>query len=165
MPDHQTSPVGEDAGLLPCPFCGGTNIDPAEWSGNDGKSGPGCGDCGALGESIEAWNRRAAPALDASGLPPLSAPVGTIYPGNYWTASVQATPPGTTIATVYTAEQVRQAQRDAVAADRKARGQMFTYEQAQRHAAEAVAIRDAEIADLRAQLVRLTESKKENDND
>lgn len=25
MPDHQTSPVGEDAALLPCPFCGGTD--------------------------------------------------------------------------------------------------------------------------------------------
>lgn len=45
--------------LLPCPFCGGTNIDPAEWGGNDGKSGPGCDDCGALAESAEDWNRRA----------------------------------------------------------------------------------------------------------
>jgi hypothetical protein len=48
----------DERALLPCPFCGSTNIDPAEWSGNDGKSGPGCGDCGALAESVDAWNRR-----------------------------------------------------------------------------------------------------------
>lgn len=46
--------------LLPCAHCGSTNIDPAEWSGNNGKSGPGCGDCGALADSAESWNRRAA---------------------------------------------------------------------------------------------------------
>lgn len=51
--------------LLPCPFCGGTNIDRAEWSGSDGKSGPGCGDCGALADSVEHWNRRTAPAVPA----------------------------------------------------------------------------------------------------
>lgn len=52
------------AALLPCPFCGGTDIDPAEWSGNDGKSGPGCGTCGALADSAELWNRRAAPNIE-----------------------------------------------------------------------------------------------------
>jgi hypothetical protein len=51
--------------LLPCPFCGGTNIDPAEWSASDGKSGPGCGDCGALAESADDWNRRAQPEGEA----------------------------------------------------------------------------------------------------
>lgn len=44
--------------LLPCPFCGGSNIDPAEWFNNDGKSGPGCVDCGAIAESAVDWNRR-----------------------------------------------------------------------------------------------------------
>lgn len=50
-------------GLLPCPFCGGTNLDHAEGSGNDGSSGPGCGDCGALADTAELWNRRAVIAL------------------------------------------------------------------------------------------------------
>lgn len=63
MTDHlnHTQPSAESSApdLLPCPFCGGANIDRAEWSGNDGASGPGCGDCGALADSAEAWNRRA----------------------------------------------------------------------------------------------------------
>lgn len=45
--------------LKPCPFCGSGNIDGAEWRSSDGTSGPGCGDCGALGGSVETWNRRA----------------------------------------------------------------------------------------------------------
>lgn len=73
-----------DLDLLPCPFCGGTNIDPAEWSGNDGQHGPGCGDCGALADSAELWNRRAAPASDIAAAPeqqdhvapPVAAPAG-----------------------------------------------------------------------------------------
>lgn len=44
--------------LLSRPFCGSTNIDPAEWSGSDGAGGPGCNDCGALADSAELWNRR-----------------------------------------------------------------------------------------------------------
>jgi hypothetical protein len=37
---------------------GGTNIDPAEWKSSDGRCGPGCGDCGAIADSADAWNRR-----------------------------------------------------------------------------------------------------------
>lgn len=58
--------------LLPCPFCGSANIDPAEWSGNDGKHGkhgPGCGDCGALANTAELWNRRATQPASAPAEP------------------------------------------------------------------------------------------------
>ncbi len=51
--------------LLPCPFCGGTNIDPAGWS-SYGTSGPVCDDCGgSTGDvtqtpegNIAVWNTR-----------------------------------------------------------------------------------------------------------
>lgn len=46
--------------LARCPFCGGTDIDPQEWLGGNGKSGPGC-PCGAIHESIAAWNTRYTP--------------------------------------------------------------------------------------------------------
>lgn len=49
--------------LLPCPFCGSSNIDPEGWAGVDidqsQKSGPACDDCGSTAESIDIWNRRA----------------------------------------------------------------------------------------------------------
>jgi hypothetical protein len=59
-----TQPSGAESALdleklLPCPFCGSANIDPAGWSGIDEKGGPGCGNCGALADSAELWNRRA----------------------------------------------------------------------------------------------------------
>lgn len=60
-----------------------------------------------------AGRRAQSAAVGAEGLPPLPKPVGTIYPGNYWTASEQATPPGTAIAAIYTAEQVEQMSSDA----------------------------------------------------
>jgi hypothetical protein len=53
------------AELLPCPFCGCTEIDPKEWMRNDGVWGPGCMKCGATATSNDTWNRRA--ALDALG--------------------------------------------------------------------------------------------------
>lgn len=63
--------------LLPCPFCGNDKIDPEGWSNANGDSGPQCFyvpaglaasiGCGATAESIEAWNRRAAPNPEASG--------------------------------------------------------------------------------------------------
>jgi Lar family restriction alleviation protein len=53
--------------LLPCPFCGGTDIDARFALANDGKVGTGCMDCGACAEchdteakAIKAWNTRAA---------------------------------------------------------------------------------------------------------
>ena len=102
MTDERPAPE-----LLPCPFCSSTNIDPAEWSGNDGKSGPGCGDCGALGESIEAWNRRApVAALAVDGLPalPMSA-----FPGKLRLVVLDEDS--------YTADQMRQYALDAIAAE------------------------------------------------
>jgi len=45
--------------LKPCPFCGCRFIDPAEWRDATGREGPGCPDCGAIGRSGAAWNRRA----------------------------------------------------------------------------------------------------------
>jgi hypothetical protein len=48
--------------LKPCPFCGSSNIDPAGWMDGDGNAGPACDDCGASAESVDAWNRRVAPA-------------------------------------------------------------------------------------------------------
>ena len=47
-----------DTGLMPCPFCGSTDIDPEFWKSDDGKAGPGCMDCGGSNESFEAWNNR-----------------------------------------------------------------------------------------------------------
>jgi len=49
--------------LLPCPFCGSTDIDTEFWAGGDYESGnavsgPGCMDCGATAETAEKWNCR-----------------------------------------------------------------------------------------------------------
>lgn len=43
--------------LLPCPFCGSKDIDPAFWE-VAGYKGPGCKGCGAIADSAEKWNRR-----------------------------------------------------------------------------------------------------------
>jgi Lar family restriction alleviation protein len=59
--------------LLPCPFCGSTNIDAEGWSSTD-SAGPACDDCGAsagavsksLQENIAEWNRRAPTAYAAT---------------------------------------------------------------------------------------------------
>lgn len=53
------------AELLPCPFCGSTNIDPTGWRSLDAQ-GPACDDCGASAgqislnhaDNIAAWNAR-----------------------------------------------------------------------------------------------------------
>lgn len=51
--------------LLPCPFCGCTEIDPAEWM-SETDSGPGCPECGALADSVEKWNSRRPSKPDAT---------------------------------------------------------------------------------------------------
>lgn len=50
--------------LLPCPFCGSTNVDPEGWmsvnqDGTQKKTGPACDECGGSTESVERWNSRA----------------------------------------------------------------------------------------------------------
>lgn len=45
--------------LLPCPFCGGKDIDPAGWMRGDGATGPECENCGATGATLESWQARA----------------------------------------------------------------------------------------------------------
>jgi len=56
------------ADLLPCPFCGSTNIDPEGWvaqnpDGSDRQTGPACDDCVASAQSVEQWNTRALKSL------------------------------------------------------------------------------------------------------
>jgi hypothetical protein len=96
--------------LKPCPFCGSANIDPAEWSQNDGKTGPGCGDCGALAESVEEWNRRTAPVSapiveDFSEIPLPPLPKAKMLVGQHLDS----------LHVLYSADQVRQIQREAIA--------------------------------------------------
>ena len=43
--------------LKPCPFCGGSDIDPTFWA-TIKTTGPGCNDCSATADSIETWNHR-----------------------------------------------------------------------------------------------------------
>lgn len=43
--------------LLPCPFCGSTNIDPEGWASTD-RAGPACDDCAGSAETAEIWNKR-----------------------------------------------------------------------------------------------------------
>ena len=58
--------ISGKATLLPCPFCGGENIDPEGWASTETK-GPACDDCGGSAGSaldtfeanIAAWNTRA----------------------------------------------------------------------------------------------------------
>lgn len=65
--------------------------------------------------------------VNDEGLPALPKKRGTIYPGNYWTDCDEADPPGVPLADIYTAEQFRQGQREAVAADRARRGEPVAY--------------------------------------
>lgn len=43
--------------MLPCPFCGGADIDRSFWATEHG-SGPGCSDCGATADTEHDWNSR-----------------------------------------------------------------------------------------------------------
>lgn len=91
-----------------CSSCGATIMA----SGDTSK--PGYADNSTTGTRARAkWNRRAAPAdLDAEGLPALAK---TPYLIEHYHDDG-----GVTCEEGYTADQVRQAQRDAVAADRRA---------------------------------------------
>lgn len=64
--------MSESVKLLPCPFCGSTNIDPEGWvaqnpDGSERRSGPACDDCVASAASVDLWNKRfpAAPTATA----------------------------------------------------------------------------------------------------
>lgn len=48
--------------LLPCPFCGSTDVDPKGWASTD-RSGPACDDCAGTADTVELWNKR--PCLNA----------------------------------------------------------------------------------------------------
>ncbi len=53
--------------LLPCPFCGSSDIDSEGWKNSEGVTGPACNDCnassgsvfGTAGTNIKTWNTRA----------------------------------------------------------------------------------------------------------
>jgi hypothetical protein len=62
----ETAQAGEDEVLLPCPFCGGRNIDPAGWASIDRK-GPACDDCSGSADTVALWNSR--PAFTAAPAP------------------------------------------------------------------------------------------------
>jgi|GEM_PF-3420832 len=47
-----------EPGLLPCPFCGSSNVDPRGWASNDGSHGPACDNCCGSAQTIELWNSR-----------------------------------------------------------------------------------------------------------
>lgn len=104
--------------LLDCPFCG---CEPDFLLDEDNCPYVTCHSCdfsmpayrpGFEHMAIAAWNRRAAPIVGDDGLPPLPAP--DVHAG---------TDPLLSPGTAYSAAKVRQAQRDAIAADRAARAQ------------------------------------------
>lgn len=82
--------------LLPCPFCGSSNIDAAGWATSSGNHGPACDDCGAsagsatetIEQNIAAWNRR-------SPSPELMAAREALKPdSDGWTYSINYGPDG-----------------------------------------------------------------------
>jgi hypothetical protein len=46
--------------LLPCPFCGSSNVDPEGWASTERK-GPACDDCAGSADTVERWNTRVLP--------------------------------------------------------------------------------------------------------
>ena len=62
--------MSEEIILLPCPFCGSTDLDPSMALSSTGEVNSGCYRCGAIGpqkgneiDAAKAWNTRA----DAEG--------------------------------------------------------------------------------------------------
>lgn len=59
------------ADLLPCPFCGSTDVDPEGWATlpeyaktPEERSGPACDECGASAQTTKIWNTRSGFSLD-----------------------------------------------------------------------------------------------------
>lgn len=46
--------------LLPCPFCGSSNVDAEGWVSTD-RSGPACDDCSGSADTVALWNSRPSP--------------------------------------------------------------------------------------------------------
>jgi hypothetical protein len=62
MTDNHSS-AGTKEALIPCPFCGSDDIDPAfVMYANDAECSPGCNNCGATAETAEKWNARSGAA-------------------------------------------------------------------------------------------------------
>jgi hypothetical protein len=59
----ERSSAGTKEALIPCPFCGSDDIDPAfVMYANDAECSPGCNNCGATAETAEKWNARSGAA-------------------------------------------------------------------------------------------------------
>jgi hypothetical protein len=99
----------------PCPLCHTDQVQICRDSNNPAKDTARCRACKCTGPLL-IWNQRRSPAVGEDGLPPLPEKIGTLYTGNYWTGLSTANASGKPLCDVYTAEQVRQAQREAVAA-------------------------------------------------
>jgi len=56
--ETKTPQPGEYLIVMPCPFCGQSDIDLEGWKNNKGDTGPQCLSCGATCESVIAWNNR-----------------------------------------------------------------------------------------------------------
>lgn len=61
-------PETAEVPLLPCPFCGSSNVDHHGWASNDGRFGPACDDCSGSAETAERWNSRPHAASPAAPL-------------------------------------------------------------------------------------------------
>jgi hypothetical protein len=46
--------------LLPCPFCGSSNVDSEGWASTE-RAGPACDDCAGTADTVELWNSRPRP--------------------------------------------------------------------------------------------------------
>lgn len=49
--------MSEPVKLLPCPFCGSTDIDAEGWASTI-RSGPACMKCSGSADTVKFWNKR-----------------------------------------------------------------------------------------------------------